>query len=38
MIAMYEPEGKVRGFRENPSVIPDVEVSVKIQLSNQMLS
>ena len=30
MIAMYEPEGSVRGFRENPSVIPDVEVSVWI--------
>ena len=26
MIAMYEPEGRVRGFQKNPSVVPDVEV------------
>ena len=30
MIAMYEPEGSVRGFQQNPSVIPDVEVELFI--------
>ena len=35
IIAMYEPEGSVRGFQQDPSVILDVEVRTDYQCNIQ---
>lgn len=38
IIAMYEPEGSIRGFQEDPVNVPDVPVSTGIRVFHQMES
>ena len=36
MIAVHEPEGSVRGFQEDPSLVPDLQVSIHSRLDKKV--